>query len=80
MNLAAKHLVWRASHAARVANRERRRALQRDMAAYTSDADLADIEAVLDRYPDSLTHEMREILAIQHLTKHSVTDGRPPFW
>jgi len=47
------------------------------MAGCTSDADLADFEAVLDRYPDSVTHEMREILASQHLRKHSVPDGRP---
>ena len=77
MNLAAKHLVWTASHAARAANRERRRALERDMAGCTSDADLADFEAVLDRYPDSVTHEMREILVSDHLRKHSVTDDRP---
>ena len=59
MNLAAKHPVWRESQAARAANRERRRALERDMAGCTSDADLADFVAVLDRYPDSVTHEMR---------------------
>jgi len=78
MSLAAKHLVWRASRAVRAANTERRRALERDMAGYSSDADRCEFEAILDRYPDAVTEEMRDILTRQHLAKPRRPGGLTP--
>jgi hypothetical protein len=43
---------------------ERRRSmLRRDLAGYATPADRRDLEATLDRYPDSTTYEIRDILA-----------------
>jgi hypothetical protein len=65
MGIAAKNVVYRATRAVRAANRERRRALARDMAGFSSAADRRDFQATLDRYPDQLTAEMRDVLAGQ---------------
>ncbi len=48
----------RDAHATRVA-------LQRDLATYHSQADLDDLHAILDRYTDTETKEIRRILAAQ---------------
>ena len=40
-----------------------RRALERDLASYTSEADLNDLHAILDRYSDRETAQIRRILA-----------------
>jgi hypothetical protein len=45
--------------------RTRRRALERELAAYSTPDQRCDLEATLDRYPDSATGELREILARQ---------------
>jgi len=45
----------------RVARAARRR-LESDLATFTTQADLDDLYAVLDRYPDSDTAPIREIL------------------
>jgi hypothetical protein len=42
-----------------------RRALLRELGAYTTTNDLNDIEAVLTRYEDAETREIRQILAVQ---------------
>ena len=47
------------------ADRGRRSQLERELAAYTTMAQRRDLEATLDRYPDSDTHELRDILAAQ---------------
>lgn len=47
------------------ADRGRRAQLERELAAYTTMAQRRDLEATLDRYPDSETHELRDILAGQ---------------
>ena len=78
MSLAAKHFVWRASRAVRAANTERRRSLERDMAGYSSAADRREFEAILDRYPDAVTEEMRDILTRQHLARTSWPGGLSP--
>jgi hypothetical protein len=44
---------------------ERRSELERELAVYTTPAQRHDLEATLDRYPDDVTHELREILAGQ---------------
>jgi hypothetical protein len=42
-----------------------RKALRRELAAYTTEAELNDIEAALDRYDYTETEEIRGILASQ---------------
>ncbi len=42
-----------------------RAALQRELASYNSPADLDDLHAILDRYSDQDTAEIRRILAAQ---------------
>jgi hypothetical protein len=44
---------------------ERRSELERELAVYTTAAQRHDLEATLDRYPDDVTRELREILAGQ---------------
>jgi len=48
----------RDAHATRVA-------LQRELATYNSQADLDDLHAILDRYTDTETKDIRRILAAQ---------------
>jgi hypothetical protein len=43
----------------------RRRELERELAAYCTPDQRCDLEATLDRYPDSVTREMRDILVRQ---------------
>ena len=48
-----------------VAAGPRRRELERELAAYSTPDQRCDLEATLDRYPDSATGELREILSRQ---------------
>jgi hypothetical protein len=60
------HLVLlRAELVLRRANRQRRRRLSAELAAYASETDRNDLRALLDTYPDGQTSEIREILARQ---------------
>ena len=43
-------------------------ALERDLATYTSEADLNDLHAILARYSDRETADIRRILASQRST------------
>jgi hypothetical protein len=43
-----------------------RQALERDLAGYTSQSDLDDLYAMLDRYGDRETAQIRRILAARH--------------
>jgi hypothetical protein len=52
----------RANRTTRLAARERRKKLERELACYRTTAERADLFAMLDRYPDGMTHEVREIL------------------
>jgi len=45
------------------ADRKRRRKLQRELAGFSTPAQRCDLGATLDRYPDTVTHELRDILA-----------------
>jgi hypothetical protein len=47
------------------AARERRSELERELAGYSTPAQRCDLEATLDRYPDDITYELRDILASQ---------------
>jgi len=44
---------------------QRRCELERELAAYSTPAQRRDLEATLDRYPDRVTNELRNILANQ---------------
>jgi hypothetical protein len=44
-------------------DRKRRSELERELAVYSTEAQRCDLEATLDRYPDSATYELRDILA-----------------
>ena len=46
-------------------DRERRLQLKRELATYSTPAQRCDLEATLDRYPDGITYEIRNILASQ---------------
>ena len=50
----------RHAHAARAA-------LEREMATYNSESDLDDLHAILDRYGDRETAQIRRILAAQRI-------------
>jgi hypothetical protein len=52
-------------------DRARHCELARELAAYSTPAQQWDLEATLDRYPDALTRELRDILASQHATATS---------
>jgi hypothetical protein len=39
--------------------------LERELAGYSTPAQRCDLEAILDRYPDGITYELRDILASQ---------------
>jgi hypothetical protein len=43
--------------------RAERKQLERELASYTSQSDLADLGAILDRYSDEETADIRRILA-----------------
>jgi len=45
------------------ADRERLCQLKRELAAFSTPAQKRDLEATLDRYPDDVTYEIRNILA-----------------
>jgi hypothetical protein len=47
----------------RYADRQQRRELKRELAVYSTAAQRRDLEATLDRYPDGITSELRDILA-----------------
>jgi hypothetical protein len=53
----------------------RRRALERELAAYSTPSQRRDLDAILDRYPDGDTRELRDILAHQRLAAET---SRPP--
>ena len=58
------------------ADRKRRSELARELAGYSTPAQRWDLEATLDRYPDDITYELRDILASQTLAAcHSRIPG-----
>jgi hypothetical protein len=65
MSLSGRLLVWRAARTLRVANSRRRRQLMRELADYRTAAECLDLERTLDRYPDGVTAEIRDILSQQ---------------
>jgi len=53
------------------AGRRQRSELERELAAYSTPAQRADLEAMLDGYPDGITREIRDILARQTVATRS---------
>jgi hypothetical protein len=45
------------------ADRKRHRELQRELARFSTPAQRRDLEATLDRYPDTVTRELRDMIA-----------------
>ena len=74
MDLRSRVLVCRAGLWLRWANRRRRRRLAAELATYTSHADLNDLYALLETYPDGQTHEIRQILGQQQMAR--IRSGR----
>jgi hypothetical protein len=60
------------------ANRKRRLALERELAGYFTAAQRRDLEATLDRYPDSATNEIRDILARQASARQATAGQATP--
>jgi hypothetical protein len=53
--------------------------LERELAAYSTPAQRSDLEAIFDRYPDGVTHELRDILACQAMAADgNLANRRPP--
>ncbi|HEY6295377.1 MAG TPA: hypothetical protein VIX15_06910 [Streptosporangiaceae bacterium] len=46
--------------------------LERELASYSTTADLRDLQATLDQYPDDTTRELREILASKAIAAHRI--------
>lgn len=59
---AARREQARAAHVARAS-------LERDLAAYTSPRDLDDLDAILDRYSEQETADIRRILAARRAAR-----------
>ena len=51
--------------------RQRHLELARELAAYSTPAERWDFEAMLDRYPDDITYELRDILASQAMAVYN---------
>jgi hypothetical protein len=69
MSLVGRLVVREAARVARAAHRQRVTSLECDLAQCCTAADLADLRATLDRYPDQETAEIRDILTQQHLVR-----------
>jgi hypothetical protein len=65
MDVRGRVLVWRTDLTLRRANHHRRAVLRRELAAYSTPAELADLDAMVDRYPPEQTREVRSLLAAQ---------------
>jgi hypothetical protein len=65
MDVRARLLVWHAGLLLRRAARQRRRLLVRELAGYTTPAELDDLQAAVDRCPEAQTQELRALLDAQ---------------
>jgi hypothetical protein len=75
MELRTRVLVFRAGLLLRRANYRRRRQLEAELATYSSQADLNDLCALLDTYPDAQTQEIRQILCRQQMRRIRTAGG-----
>jgi hypothetical protein len=75
LELRTRLLVFRTGLVLRRANRRRRQQLAAELATYTSAADLNDLWALIDTYPDGQTQEIRQILWQQQQVRRTWTAG-----
>jgi len=75
MELRTRMVVFRAGLLLRRANHRRRRQLEAELATYSSQADLFDLCALLDTYPDAQTQEIRQILGRQQMHRSRTVGG-----
>jgi hypothetical protein len=69
MRLQTDLMLFRATLLLRRANRSRRRQLEAELATYSTEAELNDLHALLETYPDGQIYEVREILLRQQLRR-----------
>jgi hypothetical protein len=69
MRLRTLLVAFEAEILVRRANRRRRRQLAAELACYRSAAELNDLYATLDAWPDGQTYEIRQILGDQQLRR-----------
>ena len=62
MDFWARMVIFRAERVVRRENRRRRKQLAGELAGYRTQAELDDLHALLDHYPDPQTQEIRQIL------------------
>ena len=65
MQLRTRMFTFRAELLLRRESRRRRRRLEADLASYRTQAELDDLYALLETYPDPQTQEIRQILCRQ---------------
>jgi hypothetical protein len=75
MKLRTRLMAFQVELLLRRANRKRRQQLAADLATYTSQADLNDLYALLDTYPDGQTHEIRPMLCQQQAHRIWTSSG-----
>lgn len=75
MDLRTRVLMYRAQRLLRQENLRRRRQLARELATYNTQADLDDLGALLDSYPDGCTGEIRDILSAQQARRTWTAGG-----
>lgn len=76
MDVRAHVLVWRTGLLLRRAARVRHRRLVRELACYTTQAEMDDLCAALDRCPAGQTHELRVLLRAQRWRQLGSHDRR----
>ena len=74
VKLSARLTLLEANRATRRAARERRRRLEHEMSFFVTPTERLDLLATLDRYPDPVTWELRELLS------RSATRNRVQWW
>lgn len=69
MSWTERLVIWRAEYVLRRASRAERRQVEREMSAYTTQAQRDDLLATFDRYPDEVTQRYRDALHRQARSK-----------
>jgi hypothetical protein len=67
MDVRSRVLVWRTGLMLRRADHRRRSVLRRELASYSTPSELAELEAIVERYPAAQTRELRSFLVAQRL-------------
>jgi hypothetical protein len=75
MDVRTRVLVFRTGRMLRQENRRRRQQLARELATYSTQADIDDLCGTLDSYPDGQTQEIRQILWQQQVRRTWTAGG-----